>query len=186
MSHRFEEDLIRHCAATLAGHKCGSLFSFRAEAGEDVRDNLRQANDALKGKGVQACLLRACGQGGLVYVFRPSMLAERLSRQETRDFLAAQGYRAFDVPGALDTLREHVRPGEEFPHEIGVFLDYPLSDVIAFIENKGCRFRCAGCWKAYSNVDEAQRLFALYRKCRDVYLSCYARGFSVSRLTIAA
>ena len=29
MSARFEETLIRHCAATLAGHKCGSLFSYR-------------------------------------------------------------------------------------------------------------------------------------------------------------
>ncbi len=186
MSHRFEEDLIRHCAATLAGHKCGSLFSFQGAPGEDVRTNLEQANAALGEKGVRACLLRACEKRALVYVYRPSMLAERLSRPDAQAFLRAQGYEDFTVPGALDTLCGHMRPGEEFPHEIGVFLDYPLSDVIGFIEHRGCRFQCAGCWKAYSNVAEAQRLFALYRKCTEVYLSCYARGFSVSRLTIAA
>lgn len=186
MSHRFEEDLIRHCAATLAGHKCGSLFSCQRAPGEDVRANLEQANEVLREKGVRACLLRECEKGGLVYVYRPSMLAERLSRPDVQAFLRAQGYEDFEVPGALETLRTHVRPGEEFPHEIGVFLDYPLSDAIAFIEHKGCCFQCAGCWKAYSNVAEAQRLFALYRKCREVYLSCYACGFSVSRLTIAA
>ena len=43
MSHRFEEDLIRHCAATLAGHKCGSLFSCQRAPGEDIRANLEQA-----------------------------------------------------------------------------------------------------------------------------------------------
>lgn len=186
MSHRFEEDLIRHCAATLAGHKCGSLFSYQRAPGEEVRANLEQANALLSEKGVMACLLRECERGGLVYVYRPSMLSERLNRPDVQAFLEAQGYGDFTVHGALDTLHGHVRPGEEFPHEIGVFLDYPLSDVIAFIEHKGGCFQCAGCWKAYSNAAEAQRLFALYRKCTTVYLSCYARGFSVSRLTIAA
>ena len=39
MSARFEETLIRHCAATLAGHKCGSHFSYRPQAGESLSEN---------------------------------------------------------------------------------------------------------------------------------------------------
>ena len=86
----------------------------------------------------------------------------------------------------IDALARRVHCGEEFPHEIGVFLDYPLSDVIAFIENKGMHFRQVGYWKVYSNEAEALRIFALYTKCREVYLKCYRRGFGVERLTVAA
>ena len=75
---------------------------------------------------------------------------------------------------------------EDFPHEIGVFLDYPLEDVIGFIRNRGSGFCCLGCWKAYSNAEAAEKTFALYRKCREVYLNCYGKGFDVARLTVAA
>ena len=34
MRTTFEETLIAHCAATLAGHKAGSLFSYRLCPGE--------------------------------------------------------------------------------------------------------------------------------------------------------
>lgn len=40
MSTRFEETLIRHCAATLAGHKCASLFSYRTQESESLEENL--------------------------------------------------------------------------------------------------------------------------------------------------
>lgn len=186
MSHRFEEELIRHCAATLAGHKCGSLFFCQKEGETALGDNLRSANAQLEEKGVRACLLREGTRGGLVYVYRPAMLEGRLRDTEVRVFLAGQGYCDPSAQECLRTLSAHMACGEEFPHEIGVFLDYPLSDVMAFIENGGDHCQCVGCWKVYSNVEQAQRLFALYRKCRDVYLRCYARGFSVSRLTIAA
>ena len=86
----------------------------------------------------------------------------------------------------MQQLSERIRCSGEFPHEIGVFLDYPLEDVVGYIENRGDRALCAGCWKAYSNADEAQRRFALYRKCREVYLRCYRKGFGVARLTVAA
>ena len=103
-----------------------------------------------------------------------------------RAFLTSYGYEDFSIESALGTLARHMICGESFPHEIGVFLDYPLADVAAFIENEGRNCRCVGCWKAYSNIDEARRLFALYRKCRDVYMACYQRGFGVARLTVAA
>ena len=186
MSRAFEEDLIRHCAATLAGHKCASLFSCRAPSQKWLKDNLDSANAVLSGKGLRACLVRNCERVALVYVYRVGALEKKLAEPAVRAFLTGYGYEDFSIESALGTLARHMIWGESFPHEIGVFLDYPLSDVIAFIEHKGCCFQCAGCWKAYSNIAEAQRLFALYRKCREVYLSCYARGFSVSRLTIAA
>lgn len=185
MLRAFEEDLIRHCAATLAGHKCASLFSCRGMTHEELEENIRAVNDVLSGKGLRAHCLRACGQGALVYVYRMGALSKKLSSREIREFLLPYGYRDFSLDGALKTLAQHVVCGQDFPHEIGVFLDYPLADVAAFIENEGRNCRCVGCWKVYYNEEEARRTFALYRKCRDVYLQCYRRGFGVARLTVA-
>lgn len=186
VSRRFEETLIRHCAATLAGHKCASLFSYQPEEGESFEDNLIGVSRYLVEKGVRVRLLKRCREGGLVYVFRPRQLEALLAKPDVRAFLASCGYQDFSVNVCLSTLSKNIRCEAEFPHEIGVFLGYPLNDVICFIENKGCGCGCQGCWKAYTNLDQAQRVFALYQKCREVYTRCFLRGFSVSRLTVAA
>ena len=52
---------------------------------------------------------------------------------------------------------------EKFPHEIGLFLDYPLVDVIGFIRNTGKNCKCSGCWKAYGNAKEAEKTFCKYK-----------------------
>lgn len=43
---------------------------------------------------------------------------------------------------------------KNFPHEIGIFLGYPLDDVIGFIEHKP--YYLVGDWKVYQNVNEAK------------------------------
>ena len=71
-------------------------------------------------------------------------------------------------------------------HEIGVFLGYPLSDVVGFIENSGRNFTCCGCWKAYGDPQAAQRHFAQLRKCTAVYLRLFHSGTPILRLAVAA
>ena len=74
---------------------------------------------------------------------------------------------------------------EDFPHEIGIFLGYPLGDVIGFIDNAGKNSRCTGCWKVYCNECEAMRTFARFDKCRAVYQKMWAKGRSIVQLTVA-
>ena len=186
MPHPFEESLVRHCAATLAGHKCGSLFSYRWRPGEGPEGALEELNGLLRKKGIQALILREQDGVGLIYVYRVAAIQRQLDRREVRLFLQKQGYPTASVAQSLAHLGKRLSADGGFPHEIGVFLDYPLSDVIAFIENKGLHFRQAGYWKVYSNEAEALRIFDLYTKCREVYLKCYRRGFGVERLTVAA
>lgn len=182
MNSRFEEMLVMHCAPTLAGHKCGSLFSYRMPEG--AMSGLAACAKALSARGVKVALLGKCNSGWLIYVYRPAMLAARLASPDTHGFLRSMGYT--NQSAWLETLRAHLKTNPTFPHEIGVFLDYPLSDVKAFIEHAGADYCCAGIWKAYSDPISAQRTFALYRKCREVYMACYRRGLSISRLAVAA
>ena len=186
MSRAFEEDLIRHCAATLAGHKCASLFSCRAMSQKWLEDNVASANEALAGKGLRVCLLRNCERGALVYVYRAGALETKLAEPEVRAFLAGYGYGRFSIESALGTLSQHMICGESFPHEIGVFLGYPLTDVVGFIENRGRNFTCCGCWKAYGDPNAARRHFAQLSKCTAVYLRLFHSGTPISRLAVAA
>ena len=181
-----EELLIRHCSPTLAGMKTGNLFACSFPGGEEMRECLRCWNRLLTKKGLRVLPLRFQNGHALIYVYRPDQLAARLAQPEILAFLKERGYAGPALEGALETLARRLGQGEEFPHEIGVFLGYPLADVLGFIAHGGREFCCLGCWKAYSDAEQARRTFALYHKCREVYLACYRRGFDVARLTVAA
>ena len=77
----------------------------------------------------------------------------------------------------LRCLSRRLRQSEGFPHEIGVFLGYPLEDVIGFCRHKGEGCKLCGYWKVYGDVDHAKRCFAAFDCCRD---APYARLLSGS------
>ena len=87
----------------------------------------------------------------LVYVYRESMLRAVLTDETVQGFLRQEGYHLpaerADCTAWLTQLSRRLCCSAEFPHEIGVFLGYPLSDVVGFIENSGRNFTCCGCWK---------------------------------------
>ena len=131
-------------------------------------------------------ILRKTDKAALIYVCRLEKLARDLKNPGVAEFLQVCGYEKTDPGSALEKLQERVATQENFPHEIGLFLSYPLGDVIGFIENAGHNSKCCGCWKVYVNECEAIRTFARYRKCKDVYQRLYREGRSVLQLTVAA
>ena len=99
--------------------------------------------------------------------------------------LRERGYITETPERCIVRLIKRMAEYEVFPHEIGLFLGYPPEDVCGFIENKACNCKCCGCWKVYSDAETAQKTFAKYKKCTEVYCSQYANGKSIERLTVA-
>ena len=122
----------------------------------------------------------------LVYVYRQEALAALLAQADVQAFLRAMGYGDTSPDGALVFLRQRLAESPCFPHEIGVFLGYPLSDVIAFMRDGGRGCRCSGCWKAYTNECEAMRIFQRYKACRAAYQTLFRAGWPLERLTVRA
>lgn len=126
----------------------------------------------------------------LIYVYRETRLRAIFADEAVRVFLAREGYQLpqeQEQTGIMLTqLSRRLCCQAEFPHEIGVFLGYPLIDVVGFIENRGRNFTCSGCWKAYGDPDVAQRYFAQLSKCTAVYLRLFHSGTPISRLAVAA
>jgi hypothetical protein len=182
----FEEYLIGNCSPTLASLKTGSLFCAGYTSWEEMQYQLEYWNQALESKGVFLTVLRRSPSRALVYLCRKSHLLRDLQQKDIQAFLKKQGYTDFSLEGALRKLKENMTEKADFPHEIGLFLGYPLEDVEGFLLHGGQNCKCTGCWKVYGNEQHAQKQFARFRKCQQVYRRLWEKGTSIRRLTVAA
>ena len=180
---QIERALIEHGAPTLAGLKTANLFPVKTE-GEDVTLSLRRVNRILNGKGMRAIPLKRKKDSILLYLFRPEKLREDLRQPETACILEEKGYPGNKMDKCISCLIRHLKEDESFPHEIGLFLGYPPSDVKSFMACSREGVKCTGCWKAYSNREEAERIFEKYRKCTRVYRREMRKGRSLERLAV--
>ena len=188
ISRTFEAVLVRQCAPTLAGMKPGSIFCFNHSPLEVSRQKVCQWNKQLApfGLTVQILLERPGSSSVIVFVYRHDRLEQMLSDDAYQSFLAEAGYARTNLDGLLEQLSYRLRTQPEFPHEIGVFLGYPLRDVIGFIENHGRNFTCCGFWKSYGDPAEMQVCFACYRRCIQTYVAMFEQGIPIERLAVPA
>lgn len=121
-----ERYLIEHCSPTLAGLKTANLIHVPAESDSALRQELCQWNRLLGKKGITLIPLAVKNGKALVYVCRLSRLQRELSESATAAFLNGYGYAGQSAGKAVSTLRRRVCEQDGFPHEIGVFLGYPL------------------------------------------------------------
>lgn len=173
-----------YCAPTLTGVKVGNLVTQPYESREELRRFIELQDRLLRPKGVRIALMRVSEKRALIYVYRQRQLASLLSREGVQQFLAEYGYTDFSIEACFSLLRARLLL-DDFPHEIGVFLGYPLEDIRAFIRHKGGNCPYTGYWKAYTNIDRARYIFGLYKKCTADCCRRYENGTDIFRLTAA-
>ncbi len=104
--------------------------------------------------------------GVLLLIYRPESLAELLARPATQAVLTRVGYAdPADPVAALEQLAQRLKE-EVFPHEIGVFLGYPLKDVAAFLGWVELPFACQALWRIYGRPERSLALAAAFRDSR--------------------
>lgn len=192
----FEQELIEHCSPTLASIKAASLFTYTYKSLKELHVRVAYWNSKMKRKGITFDILseNVGVNKVLIYVYRRADLEKILNRDEISKFLLKQGYLIDDneIDGEVNCekiilqLKKKFEKLNQFPHEIGIFLGYPIGDVKGFIENHGCNCKCTGYWKVYCNEEEATKTFRKYKKCRDIYMNLWISGRSVMQLTVAA
>lgn len=180
------EDVIRHGAPTLAGLKTGNLFPCSFSDRGELLTQLRLVNRVLVPRGLRLLPLRLGEGRALLYLFRPARLSEDLAEGEAGRILDRAGYRDRAWIPCLRELKRRLQSGEDFPHEIGLFLGYPPEDVRGFMEHRGRNCKCSGCWKVYGDEESARRRFADFRRCTGNYCRRWAKGASLETLTVPA
>lgn len=182
-----EKYLVEHCAPTLASLKTANLFNYFFDNEENLFESINYWNKELCSKGVQLILMKVHNKGALVYVCRKDRLEKDLNKDGVKELLAECGYESNNADYAIERLKSRLAYSDDFPHEIGVFLDYPLGDVKGFISNSGANCKCTGCWKVYCNECDARKTFAKFNKCRSVYSRIWGAGQrNVMQLTVAS
>lgn len=179
-----EELIVRHCAPTLAGIKTGNLFACSFPSVVEMRRYLRRINGIFAGKGLRILPLRFQNKRALIYVYRPAKLSADLQQNTACLLLRQRGYTPEAPQSCILQLIRRLESDDVFPHEIGLFLGYPPEDVHGFIENKAQRCKCVGGWKVYGDAQAAERRFAKYKKCTDIYCALHAKGNPIERLTV--
>lgn len=179
--------LVEHCSPTLASLKTANLFSCRYDSDEQLQCAVQMWNALFSTKGIELIILKQTKELALIYVCRKNRLCADLNKPGVAEFLKEYGYHNNEVEYSLSVLKERLAASNDFPHEIGIFLDYPLNDVKGFIENSGANFKCSGCWKVYCNECDAIRTFHKYKKCREVYSRLFRSGTrDILQLTVKA
>ena len=93
----------------------------------------------------------------LLYIYRPGKLKKDFAVKGTSELLEEYGYTVGEPGKCIVQLSKRLNESEEFPHEIGLFLGYPLEDVKGFIENSAEGYKCVGCWKVYGDEQDAKK-----------------------------
>lgn len=174
--------LVSQCAPTLAGLKPASLFRWHAEH-KRLLVELKRWNQRLQTAGVRIRRLQEQPTFSLIYVYRPILLQQYLQDETVNSFLREFGYTGKSLDADLRQLQRRLSEHAGFPHEIGLFLGYPLKDVCGFIQNEGQNFQYNGYWKVYDDSSSAKRQFSAYRVCTELLCRCYAEGADVVELT---
>jgi hypothetical protein len=176
-SERFPQDrdclasfLALELAEVLQGAKPANLVSLankRRSCGRNLYLLWKEHGASLLAEsGLEVKVLADRGNSVLLLLYCPKALRSLLGQKSARAILAKAGYReATNFAAVLSELETRVA-GEGFPHEIGVFLGYPLKDVVGFMGWAPLTFTCQGPWKIFGNPAESLRLAESHRECR--------------------
>ncbi len=175
--------VINQCAPTLAGIKTGNLFSCKFENKQTFICEIRKVNCAIREKGVMLVPISMKDHSALLLMYRKSKLEKDLFKEDAMDILKQKGYTEKNVFKCVVQLTQKLKE-KEFPHEIGLFLGYPVEDVVGFMHNRK-DYKMVGTWKVYGDEEYAKECFCKYNACRQTLKNNFLKGKSMKQLTVA-
>lgn len=169
------------CAPVLKGIKVSNLITVPPGTWNRIRLYL--------GKSRVICVsLYADSDKEILFLYRDEMLAQLLQQGKVWRFLQQYGYQTSLISDTLTRLRRRYQRyaslGDEFPHELGVLLEYPVEDVEGFINNRGQNSLMARYWKVYHDQVYAERMFRLYDEAREKALEEILKGYPLDQVAV--
>lgn len=174
MSKILERELALHTSPAICGIKPSNLICI--EYNELIYDEIEELNRLYPKLAIK--VLKRFKNKMLILVYRKNVLESHLGKMENILFLNELGYNTNSISDMLNCLRSRM-DNELFPHEIGIFLGYDLSDVKGFINNERCLY--VGYWKVYSNVVEKIKLFDKFTRCKNIVNKLINGGVPLER-----
>ncbi len=176
ISHRFASDrdclaafLALETAEILEGVKPGNLVNLvnrPQPCGRNLYRLWKEFGAEMdEESGLESKVLCDRGNSLLVFFFDRQAMDELTGTPRVQALLKRSGY-SEDL--SLDGVLQHLisRLDGDFPHEIGIFLGYPLKDVAGFMGLVRLPFACQGPWKIYGDPTRSLQLAEIHRASR--------------------
>ena len=187
-----ESVLVRHAAPCLAGIKPANLVAFSTLDAQWCT----AYNALLNTQDIYFAPLCVYKNKMQVLIYRKDLLYKYCRDSAVKYVLQLLGYETDKgIEAIIAVLKRKMeslalRQGgcckDIFPHEIGLFLGYPVEDVLLYIKTggRGCLF--CGYWKVYTNPKQAQQIFRQYTECKERFALQIKRGMTLSQIVCAA
>lgn len=122
--------------------------------------------------------LRECANALIILVYDEKQLSNYIFKEENRTFLKKLGYSyGNDIDAYVEKLKKRY---DEFncPHELGIFLGYPLNDVKDFMECSSKKCLACGYWRVYNDYNAAKEVFNIYDMIKEKTVNYILKGDS--------
>jgi len=179
----FDETIIHCSAPSLCGIKPACLFSLSLEVFSKESQKINKWKTDFSKFNRFIIPMKKENNRILMFIFDKKLLEKTINSKENSLYLKSKGYcveKGFS--SVLAELLHRLTFNKDFPHEVGIFLGYPLCDVIGF-ENNNSDFKYSGFWKVYANVNEAERQMQSYKSCSKKCMKLLTTGLSVPMVT---
>lgn len=180
----FDETII-HCASpALCGIKPACLFSLPDQKYADGSEKMHQWQNLFSKEKRYFVPVKKSDGRFLFFVYDKILLEKMLRKLKNRAYLASKGYQVEKgLEFVLAELFHRLAANESFPHEVGLFLGYPLEDVVGFERHGAQDFKYSGIWKVYGDKESAIQRMKLYKNCTETCMKLLASGLSVPLAT---
>lgn len=174
-----EQQIAYQCAPVLLDIKPANLLIIDNTDWEDVKKIFWKTD-------IEMEKLEMRKKKIMVFLYRREELQEYLFSSQIRYFLKQNGYLSKSLEGMIAYLKRkymlYQTKNIEFPHEVGVFLGYPLDDVKGFMENKGKNYLLSGYWKVYNKEFHQDKLFHYYNEGRMLLWKLLKDGITLRQI----
>lgn len=175
-AHSVPLQLALQCAPVISGIKISNLLTIPVK-------NLKELSAVLKKTELSFRILYPGRERLVILIYREAELREYLERDEVREFIYSCGYETSDIskifPMFVKRYMRYMELKQDFPHELGLLLGYPIEDVEGFIENHGKNFLYSGYWKVYKDAELKIRLFKNYERVQTEIVRLLYEGLDI-------
>lgn len=170
-----------HCAPVLKGIKISNIMTVE-------KGTWKVLQKALKGSNILCIPLSIQEHREVLLLYRYEKLRQHLRKEQVQNFLKSCGYSDMSVEAVIIKLRNryarYVENRQQFPHELGIILEYPVEDVQGFIKNQGKNFLLEKYWKVYQNKENAKAIFAQYDNARELAMREVIAGYALYQIAV--
>ena len=174
--HSIPLQLALQCAPVISGIKISNLLTIPDKS-------LRELSVVLKKTELSFRILYPGRERLVILIYREAKLREYLAREEVMAFIYKCGYETSDISKIFPVfVKRYVRYMElkqDFPHELGLFLGYPIEDVEGFIKENGKNYLYSGYWKVYKDTELKIRLFKDYERVQTEIVRLLYEGLDI-------